>query len=188
MTARPVIVDASGPLALVLGQAEAPVMLAAWDRWAMLGTRVLVPDHFWLEITNPLVRRHRWPAGKVAEALQQLEMLGAQTVAVDRPILLLALDMAERHGLSTYDATYAALAQVTGGTLATFDQALRQAMPDLLEPGFGDPPARRVNEEVARYGSEPARPAPDWSGIGSYLGVLRRRALAEAEAPAARRR
>jgi predicted nucleic acid-binding protein len=182
MTTRPVIVDASGPLALVLGQPEAPAMLAAWDRWSMVGTRVLVPDHFWLEITNPLLRRHRWSAAKVAEALQQLEMLSAQIVPVDRPILLLAVDMAERHGLTTYDATYAALAQVTGGTLATFDRALRQAVPDLLEPGFGDPPARRVNEEVGRYGSEPARPAPDRSSIGSYLGVLRRRALADAEA------
>lgn len=183
---RPVIVDASGPLALLLEQREAPLMLAAWDRWANLGTRVLVPDHFWLEVTNPLIRRHGWSAVMVADALHQLEALSAQIIPVDRPMLLLAVDMAERYGLSTYDATYAALAQVTGGTLATFDQALRNAVPELLEPGFGDPPQRRVNDESAAYGPTP-REGADWSAIGSYLGVLRRRALAEAEAGPRRR-
>lgn len=158
-------------------------MLAAWDRWTTLGTRVLVPDHFWLEITNPLIRRHGWSGGMVVEALHQLESLSAEIIPVDRPLLLLAVELAERHRLSTYDATYAALAQVTGGTLATFDQALRNAVPELLEPGFGDLPQRRVNDEVAPYGAADERPGADWSAIGSYLGVLRRRALAEAEAP-----
>lgn len=181
MTPRPVIMDASGPLTLLLDQEEAPLMLAAARRWARADTRILVPDHFWLEITHPLIRRHRWTSERVISGLAAIDDIGPQTIPIDRPIPLLAVDLADRYRLSTYDATYAALAQVTGGTLATFDRALRQAVPDLLEPGFGEPPARRVNEGVASYGTDAERPAPDWSSIGSYLGVLRRRALADAE-------
>lgn len=183
MIVRPVILDASGPLALLLDQEEAPLMLSASRRWARTGARILVPDHLWLEITHPLIRRYRWTSDRVVAGLADIDQLGPQTIPIDRPILLLAVELAERHRLSTYDATYAALAQVTGGTLATFDQALRNAVPELLEPGFGDLPQRRVNDEVAPYGAADERPGADWSAIGSYLGVLRRRALAEAEAP-----
>lgn len=182
MTPPPIILDASGPLATLLDEPEAPLMIAATERWSASGTRILVPDHFWLEITNPLLRRHRWTSDAVMAGLRDVDALQPQTITVDRPILLLAVDLAERYRLSTYDATYAALAQVTGGTLATFDQALRQAVPDLLEPGFGDPPERRVNDGDAPYGEHPVA-WPDWSGIGSYLGVLRRRAREELGAP-----
>jgi len=178
MTPPPVIVDASGPLALLLDQEEAPLMLAASRRWVRTGMRILVPDHFWLEITNPLLRRHRWTSDAVMAGLRDIDSLQPQTITIDRPMLLLAVDLAERYRLSTYDATYAALAQVTGGTLATFDQALRQAVPDLLESGFGEIPVRRVNDGDAPYGEHPVA-WPDWSEIGSYLGVLRRRAREE---------
>lgn len=153
-------------------------MIAATERWSASGTKILVPDHFWLEITNPLLRRHRWTSDAVMAGLRDVDALQPQTVTVDRPILLLAIDLAERFRLSTYDATYAALAQVTDGTLATFDQALRQVVPELLEPGFGDPPARRVNDGSAASVEHPVA-WPDWSEIGSYLGVLRRRARDE---------
>lgn len=182
MTTPPVIVDASGPLALLLDQEEAPLMLAASRRWVRTGVRILVPDHFWLEVTHPLLRRHRWTSDQVLTGLRDIDGLQLRTIPIDRPILLLAVDLAERYRLSTYDATYAALAQVTGGMLATFDEALRQAVPDLLEPGFGDPPVRRVNDGDAPYGEHPVA-WPDWSEIGSYLGVLRRRAREELAAP-----
>lgn len=181
----PVILDASAPLALLLDQADGPLMLTAARRWALDGTAILVPEHFWLEITHPLLRRHRWTSDAVMAALRDVDALGPQTVPIDRPILLLAVDLAERYRLSAYDATYAALAQVTGGTLATFDGELRQAVPELLEPGFGEIPARRVHDGDGSYGEHPVA-WPDWSGIGSYLGVLRRRARDELASPGAR--
>ncbi len=182
MTRPPVVLDASGPMAWLLRQAERPLMIAAMRSWAATDTRVLVPDHFWLEVSNPLMRRHGWTSDAVMAGLRDIDAISPQTITVDRPVLLLALDLAERHRLTTYDASYAALAQVTGGTLATFDQALREAVPDLLEPGFGEIPVRRVNDGDAAYGEHPVA-WPDWSGIGSYLGVLRRRARDELAAP-----
>jgi predicted nucleic acid-binding protein len=183
----PVILDASGPLALVLKQAEAPMMLAAEDRWTINGTQLIVPDHFWLEIANPLIRRHGWTSTALMAALREIDGLAPQTVAMDRPLLLLSVELAERHRLSAYDAAYAALAQITGATLATFDLALRAAFPSLLEPGFGPIPPLGVNEPNAPYGDDKPIGWADWSEIGSYLGVLRRRALDETERPARRR-
>ncbi|MFN8619762.1 MAG: type II toxin-antitoxin system VapC family toxin [Chloroflexota bacterium] len=180
-----VVLDASGPLARVLSEPEAPMMAAATARWSRTGARILVPDHFWLEITNPLIRRHRWSTAEVAAALRELDALSPEVVAADRPLLLLATELAEQHGLTTYDAMYAALAQVTGATLATFDRALRRAFPSLLEPGFGEIPPLGVHEAAVPYRADrPERPAgwTDWSEVGRYLGVLRRRAIADAEA------
>ena len=40
--------------------------------------------------------------------------LALETVELDRPMLLLTIDMTERFGLSAYDAMYLALAECTG--------------------------------------------------------------------------
>lgn len=184
MSTPPVVVDASGPLAWLLDQDERPIFVLGLRRWASRGVRLLVPEHFWLEITNPLIRRHGWSTAEVAAGLRELDALTLQVVTPDRPLLLLATELAERHGLTTYDAMYGALAEVTGATLATFDRELRRAFPSQLEPGFGEAPPLGVHEAPAPYRTErPDRPAgwTDWSEIGSYLGVLRRRAIAEAE-------
>jgi len=186
MTLPPVILDASGPLARLLREPERPLMVEATRVWVAAGRRILVPDHFWLEIANPLLRRHRWTIEQVLAALRDIDALQAQTITADRPLLLLAVDLAERHRLSMYDAMYAALVQVTGGTLATFDRALREAFPELLEPGFGEIPPRRVNDARVAYADDRRVPGVDWSEIGSYLGVLRRRAREELDAPAPR--
>lgn len=177
-----VVTDASILLAQLLREPERALVVSAARRWLTSGTRLLAPDHLWLEVTHPLVRRYGWTTEDVVEGLRELDVLSITTIPTDRVTLLLATRLAETHRLSLYDAMYAALAQVTGGTLATFDQALRNALPELLEPGFGDPPQRRVNDVMAPSDAADRRPAPDRSGLGSYLGVLRRRALADAEA------
>jgi len=171
---------------MILDEPDASLVIAATERWSASGTRILVPGHFWLEITHPLLRRYRWTSHQMLAGLRDIDALQPQTIPIDRPILLLAMDLAERHRLSMYDATSAALAQVTGGTLATFDLALRQAFPELLEPGFGEIPPRRVNDARAAYGDDRPVAGVDWSEIGSYLGVLRRRAREELDPPARR--
>jgi predicted nucleic acid-binding protein len=182
MSDEVVVTDASILLAQLLREPERSLVVAAGRRWLASGTRLVAPDHLWLEVTHPLVRRYGWSTEEVVEGLRELDILSIATIPTDRVTLLVATSLAETHRLSAYDAMYAAVAQVTGGRLATFDQQLRSAVPELLEPGFGEAPARRVNDDRLPYGTEPTGRATDLSPLGSYLGVLRRRALADAEA------
>ena len=70
------------------------------------GPDLVAPAGFWLEIVNSLVRRHRWYVGPdVLQGLQTLDTVrhprrGPQTGRS----LLLTLDLAERFGLTAYDA------------------------------------------------------------------------------------
>ena len=182
-----VVTDASILLAQLLREPERSLVVSAGRRWLASGVRLVAPDPLWLEVTHPLVRRHAWSVEDIVEGLRELDVLSITTIPIDRVTLLLATGLAQTHGLSMYDAMYAALAQVVGGRLATLDQQLRAAVPELLEPGFGDPPQRRVNEESPPYSVDPGGSEPALSPIGSYLSVLRRRALAEAEAGTRRR-
>jgi hypothetical protein len=103
-------------------------------------------------------------------------------VWVDRPLLLLAVDLMERHGLTPYDAAFLALCQSLSATLATLDNDLRRAAGDLAEGGSwpdDSPLGHRIAEPIAAYEGERTVTWPRWSGAGSYLGSLRRRVTAE---------
>jgi predicted nucleic acid-binding protein len=88
-------------------------------------SRGLVPSLFWFEIRNLFImaqRRGRLAPGAALAALQQLRVLplndggsGADTAIID---------IALRHGLSGYDASYVALAKVSSMPLATLDQKM----------------------------------------------------------------
>jgi predicted nucleic acid-binding protein len=132
---------------------------------------VIVPDHFWLEVSNSLIRRHRFRGNAVLEALHVLDDIVAETVAVGRPTLLLAIDRAERFGLSTYDAAYLGLAESLDGELATMDQALGRAAGARLVSVVETP--RRLSEAEAPHGSSVLVSWPDYSGAASYLSSLR---------------
>jgi predicted nucleic acid-binding protein len=188
-----VVVDSSVLLAMILRQPEAERVEADLARWARANRRIHVPDHFWLEVVNALTRRHGFSGAQVLEAIHDLDKIGLETVALDRALLMSTNDLVERHRLTAYDAGYLALARALGGSFATFDRELRAAGADILDSAYaaGSERQSRLSEDPAPYG-EPAaaeRPVtwPQWSGAGSYLGTLRRRALAEAEAANARR-
>ncbi len=188
-----IVLDASVGLALVCTEPSSTRIAALMDTWAREKRELIVPDHFWLEVSNSLGRRHGWSSARMFEALHELDEFRITTVAVDRALLLLTVDSMERFSLSSYDAAYLALADVAGARLATQDRRLLQAAGSMGIDlsGESSAPGQRLSEATALYG-EPAAAErsvtwPQWSGAGSYLGTLRRRAIESAEASAAGR-
>lgn len=168
---RPIVLDASVAVPLVHAEDTSDRWRWAAAGWLRANRRVIVPDQFWLEVSNSLVRRHRYGGGEVLEALHVLDDVVAETVDLGRPMLLLAIDRAERFGLSTYDAAYLALAESLDGELATMDRALGRAAGSRLVSV--DEPSRRLSEPEAPYGSSVPVTWPDYSGAASYLSSLR---------------
>ena len=172
MTPATIVVDASVAITFVLRQRGVDDVDRRLRGWLRTGTQLSVPAHFWLEVVNALVRRHRLTGERVIESIHALDELGMATVAVDRPLLLLALDRAERLGLTTYDAAYLALAESVDATLYTSDQALLAAAgPRGL--AIAGAVEHRLSEVPGEYGT--ARPPtwPDYSGASAYLAKLR---------------
>ncbi len=168
---RPVVLDASAGVPLVRAEPESGRWHSIAAGWLREGRPIVVPVHFWLEVSNTLVRRHGFGSAGALEALHVLDDLVTETVEVGRPTLLLAIDRAERFGLSVYDAAYLALAEVLDAELATMDRALELAAGPRLVRRAGHPP--RLSETRAPYGS-PARVTwPDYAGAASYLASLR---------------
>jgi len=181
-----IVLDASVAIPLVWQEDVSTVARRNVDRWAAEGVTLLVPAPFWAEVVNALTKRHRRPGSAVLEALYELDQLMIATVEVDRPLLLLALDLVERSGLTIHDAIYLALARSARARLATFDRELIAAAgPDAVDmwgDGEFESGGHRLAERSAPYGApESSITWPTWPGAGSYLATLRRRAIAEAE-------
>jgi predicted nucleic acid-binding protein len=95
------------------------------------GATVIVPALWYLEMSNVLLiaqRRHRLTAGQRKAAMEKLTAL---QFTVDeegtRHAFGKTSELAEKHGLTIYDATYLELALRRSLPLATHDQALRNA-------------------------------------------------------------
>lgn len=123
------VVDASVSAAWFLPDEATPFTEAALTATAR--GEVWVPALWWLEIGNLLLsaqRRKRIDAAKRLELVAAAERL---RLRVDRePVSLRSIDtLAERHGLTSYDAAYLELASRRRLPLATLDQALITALP-----------------------------------------------------------
>ncbi len=165
--AERIVLDSSAALAVVLGERGAGRVREVVERAAT--GQLLVLELFWLEVVNVLVRRHGWDPDAVVGAVRELDELGPETVAQDRPLLLAALDLASTHGISAYDAAHLALAEAAEADLLTLDERLARAAGARAvirpEPGTG--------EALAADGQTPS---PDWGRHGRYLAELRRAA------------
>jgi len=84
---------------------------------------LLVPPHFWSEVTNGLFKRRRDPLGTAMD-LRAVAEIGIEVA--DRGIagLVDTIALAAKHQLTIYDAAYLQLARDVEGELATYDQAL----------------------------------------------------------------
>jgi predicted nucleic acid-binding protein len=162
------VLDSSAALAMLLGEPEATTIRE--HLIAAAGQRLLVLDLFWLEVTNVLVRRHGWDPDLVVEAVRELDELGIETIAPDRPMLLVTLDLAATHDISAYDAAHLALAEAPDAPLLTLDERLARA----AGPRAAVRPRPGTREEPARYGR--TRTSPNWARHGRYLAELRRAA------------
>jgi predicted nucleic acid-binding protein len=172
MTARPIVIDASVGVGLIRGEPGDAQTRSVLEEAVSAGTRVVVPSLFWLEVMNPLMTRYRWAGVDVIRAIHDLDRLGVETIELDRPLLLSALDVAERHTLTAYDATYLAIAIVLDGRLLTFDEGLRFAAGGRAISTGG----HRLAQPRANYERDVTW--PNYKEASSYLAQLRAESIA----------
>ena len=175
MTIEPIVVDSSVGIPLVHLEPGRDAIRATVAEWRAEGRKLIVPGLFWLEVLNAL-SRHGYPGAAVVEALYELDELGLATVEPDRAMRLVVIDLVERHGLTSYDALYLAVAEHWGALLATSDRALAAAAASRAIPLGDASTGHRLAEEGAHYGRLPSW--PQWEGSRRYLAELRARALA----------
>ncbi len=162
-----IVLDASVAIALARGEPDGAAAEATLARSASSGGHILVPSHFWLEVTNILIRRHRWTGAETLSAIHILDDLDLVTVDLDRSLVVSMIDVAERHALSAYDATYLALIESMDGSLMTSDKALRRAAGARAVGVDG----HRLSEAAAPYEHEVTWPR--YKGASAFLAKLR---------------
>lgn len=118
------VVDASVSVDVVTDKGDWPTRMEAWlEADAML----FAPSHFILETANGMLRGQRLPAGQVRTHLRHLAGLEISTMPEGLDDVLECIELAARHGLTTYDAAYLQLAMRLDAELATQDKALARA-------------------------------------------------------------
>lgn len=123
------VLDSSVALAMLLPdeRSEAADRLAE----AFLRSSAHVPAIWPLEVRNALLAAHRARRLSAREFEERLGIVGELPIEVDggrRPeSLMRSVEIARRHGLSVYDATYLELAERVSLPLATFDSKLLKA-------------------------------------------------------------
>ena len=121
---QPVVVDASFAVEALL---EGGPFLERWMEWIRDGRTRLVPAHFWTELGNALLLGRHFEPGRAALTVAAAARAGIETA--DRGVagVVDALDLADRHRLTVYDALYLQLAADVDGELATLDRGLARA-------------------------------------------------------------
>jgi len=120
----PVVVDASAAVELLGGDED---WREFFDGWAQEDRMLLAPPTFLAEVANGQLRGQRVAVSDIATRLERLAATGIETADRGLAGLLEAIDLADRHGLTVYDALYLQLALDVEGELATLDADLRRA-------------------------------------------------------------
>jgi predicted nucleic acid-binding protein len=167
------VVDASAVVAMLrsesTGEATRIELIGAVEH----ADRVVVPTLFWLEMMSSLTRRHRMEAADVLNAIHSVDQSGIETIELDRPLVVMALDLVDRHGLTPYDAAYLAVAESLDARLLTYDEELGEAAGDRAVVIGGE---TRSREAPARY--EHQATWPRYREASAFLAKLRADALA----------
>lgn len=109
------------------GEEEVEPARALLEHYGRQTIGLVVLDLTPYEVGNALLRgRARVSADRVAVVLDALADICPQ-VAPDKDELREAATLAERHGLTLYDAAYAAVARARKAELVTLDEALLKA-------------------------------------------------------------
>jgi predicted nucleic acid-binding protein len=126
---KQVIVDASAALALYLKDEDGSYATSFAD--SLDEYRIMVPPHWWVEVTSGLLmaeRRKRINRNEVDKIMESLIVLEAEVIQIA------PADFAEKiiplsytHKLTSYDACYLYLAIKQKAPLATLDKALKEA-------------------------------------------------------------
>ncbi len=128
MSAR-VVCDASALVALLLDSGPD----GHWAAQTMDGADLAAPDLAAFEVAN-IIRRHELTGAVSADQAAQAHADLLDLAVEQWPYELLAPRAWElRHNLSSYDASYVALAELIGATLVTLDRKIGRA-PELRCP------------------------------------------------------
>lgn len=119
-----IVVDASVTIEAVTGQPPWP---ERWVGWARADAMLLAPAHFRAEVANGLSKGTGAAQGRVADKLRTVIRSGVEVADRDWPGILHAVELAERHRLTVYDAMYLQLALDIEAPLATLDRRLAVA-------------------------------------------------------------
>lgn len=149
------VLDATAAVAIIEGERSGASMARDLRAHLAAGGEVLVPESFWLEVVNVLLRRYRRSLAEVLDAVQALDELVGRSVPMDRPLTLLALEVASRHGVTAHDAAAVAVALVEDAALVTLTE-----------------PAAAVHRAEAGSRREPSAA---WAAHGAYLAQVRSR-------------
>ena len=90
------------------------------------------------EIGNILTRKSGWDANQIALALQVLHDICGDPLDLESSDRHATAEIALKHDLTFYDASYAAIAERTGRRLLSADS-------DLIRPGLADPLDRALD-------------------------------------------
>lgn len=175
-SSRPVVIDASIAICLVLGESEQDSVIRALHRWAADRRPRVVPPQFWLEVVNRLSREPGISGADILAAVHRLDTHGLETVEVDRTLVLRVIDLVERFRLTAYDALYLATAESLDAELATLDRVLAAAAGDRAIRIADD---HRLHETPAVY--ERHVTWPSYAGASAFLAKLRADALRDYE-------
>ena len=85
MTREQIVVDASVAIALVHDEPDSGAIRETLAAWIAANVELVLPGHFWLEVVNPLARRHGYDSRRLFEALRDLDELPFTTMETLRP-------------------------------------------------------------------------------------------------------
>jgi predicted nucleic acid-binding protein len=117
------VVDASALGALVFGEPKAEEIAEA-----LAEAQIAAPALLWYELANLClgkIKAHPTQRDQILGAFELARRLTIQIVEVDHPAVV---ELAEKMGLTTYDASYLWLARHLDGELITLDKRMRKAM------------------------------------------------------------
>lgn len=155
MTTVGMVLDASATLAWLLGRADARENLLAEHLLEVAhDSRSEVPPIWHLEIANSMLRAERGrlvSRDQLASFNQLLKRLPIfPDLTKDAFHIPSIYQLAHRHALTAYDASYLELALRSGGNLATFDRKLADAARASGVAVWGQP--HGLAEPSSRYG------------------------------------
>jgi predicted nucleic acid-binding protein len=123
------VLDASVILKWVLDAETEPGHAAAnslLERWQQGELSLLVPSLWLFEAGNILILKR---PGDADEALTALWDLGLEEVPFSRGLIQRTIALAQRHGVTFYDASYLAVAEQNGAVLVTADGKFFRRLP-----------------------------------------------------------
>ena len=121
---RAVVVDASVAVEVIDAN---PVWVSQWATWVENGTILLTPQIFPFEVANALIRGKHFSAADTQVLLIRILDGGLEPADRGAQALLESIQLAERHRLTVYDATYLQMALEVEAEIATTDRHLAAA-------------------------------------------------------------